>query len=419
MRETRPYINSERAISIFPCIALIAPFVQYWFFAGCIVLGVSYDETMDVGPYSLAAAGLCVMCILHCLKSAVGDKERYRKASWICLCAAGLIGAGLAANLGAYHQYSYFPNYLVFGVMGLCAGLSLSRDDAIASATRMLDVVSAVCTLGVILFEVAQYTDSVWRTRGYAGLSYQTISYMAAIAYSFNLWSLAFARPENRFSLFNRPLFRALRVTMIPLAVIASALSGGRGGVLAIVAVSLVAIVIQVRTDRIPLKTGLFIVAVGIAALIAFFLWGDELLGFQGFKRVVTRGDNRSEVWNMALAAIGGSPFFGYGFGGYGQAFEGLYPHNIVLDLALCSGVVGLVAFLCIAVYVIKRISRIVDTSRAWGGLLAMVGAFALAFLSVSGTFISFAPFWFVIASAVSYSGAKCCEKTSSVWRAL
>lgn len=418
MRARNPCLNTRKLGSIPPALALIAPFVHYWFFAGCIVLRVGYDESLNGGPYSLAVACLCLACIIYFLVTVLIDKERYRKSCWLYLCCIGLIGASLVANSQIYHQYNYFRNFVAFGAMGICAGLSLSRNERICRATKVLDIVSILCLLGAALFEFEQYSGSYWSARGYAGLSYQTISYMSAVAYSFTLWSLMFARPENHFAIFNRSFSRVVRVAMMLLLVMVSVLSGGRGGVLCIAVVTLVAIIIQIRAGRMGVKAALCIVAIGVAALFALFIWGDVLLNFRGFERILTRGNNRSNVWDMALSAINDSFVLGYGFGGYGRAFDGPYPHNIVLDVALSFGLVGLAILLCVAVYLIKRIAQILDANYAWGALMAMLAAFTLVYLSVSGTFISYAPFWFVISAAISYNDSEYIKTMMPIERA-
>lgn len=407
--------NQHLMRSVIPCILLIAPFVQYWFFAICILLGVDYSESSGSEPYTYASLFLCVICIMSAITRIISSKESFRKPCWLCLCVVGLIAMSLLASLQQLQQYNYLGNFMVFGMIGLFSGLLLSSDEDIAKAVKVIDFVVIICFLGATLFELAQYSVAIWRTRGYAGLSYQTISYMSALAYSLNLWSLVFASQQHRVSALNHTIFKTIRIVLVPALLIVLALSGGRGGVLAAGAVTLAVAIILITSGRVSAKVGLGIIAMAIIALAAFLVWGDALLDYRGFERIVTRGDNRSDVWEMAIHAIEGAPIIGYGFGGYGEAFNGLYPHNIILDVTLSTGLLGLVLFVFACAYLISRVRLILNTNRAWGAFLAILGVFSIAYLSVSGTFISFAPFWFVVAAAISYKAPICANNVEPV----
>ncbi len=384
-------------------ILLGAPFAQYLFFAVCITFGLNYDQLSSRGTYSTVCICLCLICMLCFFKTLVVDRTPYGKRVWLFLCFAGIVSVDLVYTNTGYHQYDYLANFLVFGITGICSGLYFVNSEGPKAIGFVLDVVMVLCLVGAVLFELSQYSASIWTVRGYANLSYQSISYMAAFAFALDLWSLVFANPGSCPLLRRRPRTRVLRMALLPVCLVAVLLSGGRGGVLAVGAVCVVVLIMLAVKGRLGPRAAIALLAIAVALTVAFYMNLDTLAGFRGFERIATRGDNRSDVWDMAINAFAQAPVFGYGFGGYGTAFNGLYPHNIILDILLSAGLVGLLLFTVFCVYVLKRLRQILNQNLEWGSLLLIIGAFSVAFLSVSGTFLSYAPFWFFLSAVLAY----------------
>lgn len=408
MRERSKAGNKVRCV--IPCIVLLAPFVNYWFYSICIVLGLECGEVENASFFSVAAIVLLIFCFTSQIKSVTIDGLRCGRSVWIFLCLVALIAIDLFLNNND-QQYNYFLNFILFGGLGILAGTYLSTGNMFNKAWISVDIIAFVCTAGSVIFEIAQYSDLGFVSRGYAGLSYQAISYMSAIAYSFTLWSIACVEPSSSLSLLNKRVFRNIKILLLPIQVIVAAISGGRGGIVAIAAVTIVVIAIRIKWGHIRVRRGLCIIAVAAALLAFLAFWGDFLFSYAGFERLLTRGDNRSDIWGIAIRAIGESPYFGYGFGGYGSTLGVFYPHNFFLDIALSAGMLGLVLFLAALIYLLNKLFIVMKGSHEWGSFLALTGVFSFAYLSVSGTFISFAPFWFVVAALIAYEGTGDSEK--------
>ena len=70
--------------------------------------------------------------------------------------------------------------------------------------------------------------------------------------------------------------------------------------------------------------------------------------------------NGRSSLWSAAYTQLSHHVALGIGTGGFASLNLGLpYPHNIVLEIALELGVVGLLAFAVMAVSMSVRMSRL------------------------------------------------------------
>lgn len=407
--------TDDKSVRVAACLALLAPFVNYWFFAICILLGLKYSETDNVSLYSVAAIVLCITCLLIQFKAMVVDRQCYGRSVWLFICLAALIAIDLLFNKNNYQQYNYFSNFVLYGGLGMLAGIYLSGSSKFNNAWTSVDVIIFACTAGSALFELSQYSGSGFESRGYAGLSYQSISYMSAIAYTFSLWSIVCVEPSDNLSLLNNRAFRYIKILLLPIQFLISAISGGRGGIVAIAAATFVVIILKVKWGNVKPGKMICVIAAAVIFFALLVLWSDSLFKFTGFERLLTRGDNRSDVWGIAIEAIGGSPLIGYGLGGYDSVFKWLYPHNLILDITLSAGLLGLAFFLIAFIYLIKKLLAVIRNNFEEGSFLALTGAFSLIYLSVSGTFVSFAPFWFVASALVAYEDSQLFGKTPSI----
>ncbi|MEM1589752.1 MAG: O-antigen ligase family protein [Thermoproteota archaeon] len=148
--------------------------------------------------------------------------------------------------------------------------------------------------------------------------------------------------------------------------------SGARGPVIAL-PLSFLIFLLMIFSLRISssVPTGrrtVYIPAVMILALLLVGIFGRELFPIL-FSRLQSLGEDQStlirrDLYREAIALWLQSPVWGIGTGAFGTAFIGvdkrLYPHNVILELAVETGIIGVFIFAIMMVNVcVKSISML------------------------------------------------------------
>lgn len=115
----------------------------------------------------------------------------------------------------------------------------------------------------------------------------------------------------------------------------------------------------------------------------------------------------RQELWVQSLALIRESPFWGNGLGAFSRTIEYInHSHNLFIQVALDTGVIGLAAFVAIWLVAIRAVLQNWRAQRHWAnGILA---SFAVLFVHglgdviVWGTAKSSVVLWIVFALALT-----------------
>lgn len=137
---------------------------------------------------------------------------------------------------------------------------------------------------------------------------------------------------------------------------------------------------------------GLMVFAV--APMIAIGLWSESALVAHGLKTLAGRAD----VWQDAMEGIRSSPWVGIGFDYFRDSGLSLWPyppnlmvgaphaHNIVLQIVLDVGLVGLGAYLALQGVLCLRARRVLRQSRiAWVRYIGAGAALSLVSVHVFG----------------------------------
>ncbi|MDO4502177.1 MAG: hypothetical protein Q4D06_03240 [Coriobacteriia bacterium] len=396
-RASSTTIDWAKAISV-----ILVALGSIAFFALCTVAGVENTQT-DNGSvyivYILLTSCLCAVCLIHEL---VIQAVRLSRGTWILLLVSLAILLDLLIERQSFGSYDFLLFYIGLALPGLAAGLLASNPFVFRLVKSLVDPFVLLVTVAVVLFEVNIYASGWWRSLQLGSFGYQTAAYSAAVAFGLNAWSILRCGHEDRFRIFNLTCFRTIRLALLPILAGATLLSGGRGGAV-LVLMYCVIVISWVGTGK---KHGiaysiLVALLVVLAGGIAFNL--VDVSQFAGLDRILNRGDNRSSVIEGALSLFSESPVFGYGFGGYGQLLFEPYPHNIVLDILLCGGIVGLLCSLLYSGWFVFKIKKIGASSVSSYSLLLVIAVYALTFLMFSGTFLSSAVFWFCLSFVTSY----------------
>jgi O-antigen ligase len=147
-----------------------------------------------------------------------------------------------------------------------------------------------------------------------------------------------------------------------------------------------------------PSRRQKFIYVMGIALAVLLVLqakpvleWGIDLAKTNGQSSYalekaykVLDGDadglsGRSEHWDNALVMIAEKPVLGHGIGAF-ESKHGIYAHNLLLEITVSFGVVGLIMFLCYIAFYIRKMLISERKSRLSYVLGISIGVIPLMF---------------------------------------
>jgi O-antigen ligase len=182
--------------------------------------------------------------------------------------------------------------------------------------------------------------------------------------------------------------------------------TGGRSGLIgAVLGAVAIAALSPAQARRRAVIVGAVLIAGGFVVAAA----GGELRGIERMMRLIdadgtVRGE-RYSLWADAWRLWVLHPIAGVGFGGFAPAagygdVEGLYPHNVLLQVLAETGIVGAVLFATIWLVILRRFAGAVSGLEQQGAILAGLLVLALVRVQVSGS-IEDRVLWFIAGMAL------------------
>ena len=388
-----------------PALTLAIVIGQQLFFSFGFIIQTVFPLFEVEGLYSVYLAVLAVFAFLLFTKRVVVDSCRLPGMAWSFLCLAALIAVSTLIHRNEYSSvWDFFVYYVVICLPALAIGITLGRregSETLGNMVKLIDLAMIVITVAVCAYELINYSEG-FTNRALAGVTYQQVSYMGALAFGMNC-AMLFTERKHRFRLFQMGLFGVVQVAMLVIQAICVVLSGGRGGfVLMCVYGMMFVIQLAKKAGRNVIKLSVFplllLALLGLMASGAIDLSG--VVDTRGFERIFTFRDNRSEVFRTAFDIISQHFMFGCGVGGYLSEL-GVYPHNMILELLLNWGALGLIFSLAILAFVISRLSRLLAADESFLPL-AYIALSPVVFLMVSSSFMANATIWFFVGLAFS-----------------
>ena len=162
---------------------------------------------------------------------------------------------------------------------------------------------------------------------------------------------------------------RKFILTMVVFFVIA--LTKSRGG---FIDFFLLMAILLVWRGKFNLFAGIFFLVVLSLMCIILFYFADSSFGQQFFyNKSYTSADVRFDLWMAGFDLIKQHPFLGNGF-----YYEHLFanPHNVVIDLLMRSGIIGLSVALSIVYNLFARIHESFENNFIRGGCCALLALF-------------------------------------------
>ncbi len=187
---------------------------------------------------------------------------------------------------------------------------------------------------------------------------------------------------------------------------IALLLTGTRAGALGLVFGLIVIGGLRVmfpKEHRTAVRLRVAVVSLGSLSVVVAGTWGIGQVGFMSgmtapIRRLMTlindTAANRLYAWKISLRAIWDKPVLGWGPNNFDRAFNQFFQprsdlttpphedwwdrtHNIILDLGISSGVVGVIAFvllLSIVIWAFYRTAHTTDAPKLQGPMIVMIG---------------------------------------------
>jgi O-antigen ligase len=209
--------------------------------------------------------------------------------------------------------------------------------------------------------------------------------------------------------IYRRPLLRWLCRAYLPIGLLAIALTGSRGGMLASV-VGLLIVPLSL-TNQSPGRLATTIAVLVSAGGLAVAYVPETL-----FERLGTTGDeisslsfgNRFELWRAGLHAFIYKPVVGYGPGGFLRAVTpelgimSRVAHNSLLSVLVEQGIVGLLLYVTMLFAVFREPLKLSGLERRFAFVL--IATLVMAMLPL--TWEDRKPVWFVLAALLGLSQA-------------
>lgn len=199
-------------------------------------------------------------------------------------------------------------------------------------------------------------------------------------------------------------VLKAMTIVTIGLLAVAMIGSGSRGSLLALVVSIAVTFLLSLALGH--RRKFVLMSAVAMAGIVVF-VFSSSLVPASSLERfnlllhgTETQVENSSAgtrlfYWRQSLALFSEHPLVGSGTGGFawfvsgGDARE--YPHNIVLELAAETGIVGLTIFACLMLFIVQNLLSALHVSALIEGFnrSLLVTLFAILTFELVGAMLS------------------------------
>lgn len=198
-----------------------------------------------------------------------------------------------------------------------------------------------------------------------------------------------------------RPLYRWMYRAYIPLGLLASVLTGSRGGMITwMVALLIIPLTTALSPGRLAAAIGLL----GLSAALIIAYVPDRIVARLGTTTSSVEGANlggRFRIWVAGVHAFAHKPMMGYGVGGFKAAItpelgdDALVAHNSYLSVLVEEGIVGFVLYMTMLLAVVMAVRRLPRLERRFG--LSLLATLGIAMLPL--TWEDQKQVWFIIAT--------------------
>lgn len=396
------------------CIFTLTMNKSFLFFAIYAILGKEYTGAADSSSYIISNAGLVTLSLIYIFGERFFKKVApLRKVNLLFYLLPILTGLIYFLESPA-HEYGYyfFTLYWVYSFPSIYIGTYVAANKSLNSIAKWLDLTMIILTLGLII-SIPKMVLATQVSVGGAG--YQTISYMAAFAYSLNLFSLLFKDKYTHFKFCRSKIYIAITYLFLFLQVITVFVSAGRGGFIVLFISTIIMLYLKFKGHFRFGKLLLAALTVLFTVLLLFSILPEDATSKmqQNSERIfsyvssggidMSETSGRDQVYSSAWKLITERPLLGYGIFKYVDvSLNGWYPHNLFLDFLLQGGIIFLLVWMLILIrfFLQYRIMIKMDDNNL---ILIPIIIFTSVELQFSGTYLNSPLFWFLIAYVFNY----------------
>ncbi len=302
----------------------------------------------------------------------------------------------------------WFTFFLLWSLPSYYLAFTYANAHRVEELTKWIEVIVLLISLSTIFVLVIPMMSDI-RVTGIGGASYQTASYISAIAFGLTLYFLLFGSRHKRFKFTQYRLYKGALYLFVLTNFIGAVLSGGRGAFVLVI-VYLLFFLIQLIKQR-KRNSMLKLSVVLLAIMLLFQMLGSNNAFMVGYNRAIafinpeigidwSGSSGRDDVYLNALDLIQKKPILGYGYFSYWRVSSN--PHNILLEILLSGGIIYLSIFLLFTLSIIRKIKRMVkyDTrNRIW----VVIILYPFTMLMFSGSYLVSTELWFSLSIVLFY----------------
>ncbi len=338
----------------------------------------------------------------------VVGKEKLIKSQKVFLFACALFGIMYLYTSSAYKvlvnvsledstvsgvRHLYMAHFLRWGsvcMTSVVSGMMIMRKGIIEKVGKYIPLFTIVLT---ILISKETYKGMEMLYGNEFGFNYQNVTYYQASFLILNLYYLFYYKPKH--SSYTHKILRLFVGICLLLNIVYIISAGGRGGFIILV-VSVVYILLSFLLKG---KSNIYArIAIILVVVLAFYSFADfmKLWDSTGFYRVthmieIDKG-GRELLRELAEPIIEDSFFIGHGLGSVWFTLG--YPsHNVIQDVHIELGIIGVVLFIALLLNTIYRLYLLLKKDTKYQ--LLMLYSFNCIMLLFSGYWISQPDLWF------------------------
>jgi O-antigen ligase len=376
----------------------LALFPTTLFFTVSQIFNYNYKGSNDSNIYIFYNILIFILTLSYFLFNFIFNKVTLKKGNILFLFLPLTIIFFYFLNIfrGVNNNFSdqYFIYFLLWSIPAIIAGIFLSVS---AKNYYILDVIDVVTFLiNIAIINVLINLFFLNGTISFGGETYQTLSYLAAFSYGINLYNLLLSESKK----ISR--FKFINYSLLFMQVITVFMSGGRGGVVLLLAYSLITVILVFYKNKAKSVIKFFIITTIL--ILGYYISIDlitfnpilinsfnRIFGFFTAEGLSLEAASRDDLYNISLNLIINKPFVGYGLFIWGMDS---YSHNLILDIILNGGFLLLLLFFLFAIFFFFKIFKLIKFDKRYLKIF-YIFLFPLVFLMFSSTFWINSLFWF------------------------
>ena len=399
--------------NLFFYLALTTPF---WYFSSLSLLGLQHPGSDQSNSYWIIVLSVSVLSYFFILISIF--LKRYVSKSDLILYLLPLILPIIFLYTGNFYGLALqsISLYLLFVMPASYIGLILSRSNHVEFLWPYLGILGILVTIGTAsTIPVLLNTPFNELIDIFAGGHYQALSYFCSFAFLSTTFYMFFYEKRVTFLKF------LILAFLILAQLITIGLSGGRGGIL--VVFFGIFVILAYKSNFLTILIMMIIIPFliyGLFLIIPYIDFIDTERVTKSIQRLFeyidsggidfSQSSNRDIFYLHGINYILESPIFGHGiftiydnsphpyFGAPGF----YYPHNFVLEVLIHGGILYLFFWILVLISFFIKLTYIIKQDRRQI-FIYIFFIYSFTMLTVSGTYIQDAQFWFSLFYVFGY----------------